>query len=160
MPETFVQVCMNNVTNITILTQQRLGSIVYNEFFVKPVTTRSFVIGIYDVAYRNALAAVPGAYPVGVRQVNADGCRRVFAAAEHRGADDVGRHAVYLFFLETRVNRGVVFKPLGVRTYNLRAPCTFHVAVFHQPFPCAFHAERVVVNLDEAVDEIYQRSGV
>ena len=72
------------------------------------------VVCLGDVLYGYRLGAVGCTYPVGVRQVDAYGCRGVCVACEYCGCDNLCRNTFHFFFLELLVDGRVVFKPLRV----------------------------------------------
>ena len=57
--------------------------------------------------------------PVGIRKVDSNRGRRVAVACEADCVDDLGGDALHCLFLESRVDRGIVLKPLGICTENL-----------------------------------------
>ena len=59
--------------------------------------------------------------PIGIGQVNTDGGSRIAIASQHRHGDDLGAHALHLFFLEACIYRGMILKPLGVVADDLGA---------------------------------------
>ena len=64
MSKTFMQVSMQVVTSILITVEQLLCFIIDYKFLLKAVTVGCFVIGICQIAYRHALAAIFGSDPV------------------------------------------------------------------------------------------------
>ena len=114
MPQTLVQVGMQVVANIAVFVDERNGLSVNHELFPEPIAAGGLVVGLGQIAYRDALASVLCPYPVSIGQVDADGCRGVLVAAEHGRTNHVGRHALHFGLAEARVNGRMVFKPLGI----------------------------------------------
>ena len=152
--EALMQIGMQVVAHIAVLTDKGKGFLVDDKFLLEAAATSSTVIGLRKVANGHALRAVLRTYPVGIGQVNTNGRRGIFVTSEHRRTNNVGRHALYLGFTETRVNRRMVFEPLGVLTDGLRALRGFQVLVLHKSFPRAFQSEGVAIDLNETVDKI------
>ena len=115
---------------------------------------RCLVVGIGNVRDGNALAAILGTDPVGVRQVDADGRRRILVTTQHGSTNGIGCHTLYLLLAETRINGRVVLKPLGITADGLRTPGGLQVLIFDDALPRAFQPQRVTIDLDEAVDEV------
>ena len=67
--------------------------------------------------------------------------------------------ALDLRLLETRVDGGVVLEPLGVGAEDVAALGGLVVLDVDQGLPGALPRERVVVVLDEAVDEVDRAEG-
>ena len=121
---------------------------------------RGIVIGMGDVRDRDALGAVVLADPVGVREVDADGRGRIAVAGEADGVDHLRGNALDRGFPEARVHGGVVLEPLGVRTQGLGAARGVEVLDIDIAFPGTLAAQRVVVILDEPVDEVHGSEGI
>ena len=99
---------------------------------------RGFVIGICDVADGDAFRTIFSPDPVGIRQVDANGCRWIFITTEHRCTNDLRGNAPHRFLFKGIIDRRMVFKPLRILTDKLRALGCFVVFIFHQPFPGTF----------------------
>ena len=153
--ETLVQVGVQLVALVAVLFYKPARFSVVNKLFLKTVSTGCAVVGVGDIGDGDALRSVLGTYPVGVRQIDADGRRGVLLAAEHGGTDGVCRDALDLGLAEARVDGRVVFKPLGVAADGLGAARGLEVAILDDAFPRAFQPEGVAIDLDEAVDEVY-----
>ena len=113
-----------------------------------------------DVRDRDALGAVVLADPVGIRKVDADGRGRITVSGEAHGVDDLRGNALDGSLPEARVHGGVVLEPLGVRTQGLGAARGLEVLDIDIALPGALASQRVVVVLDESVDEVHGAEGV
>ena len=121
---------------------------------------RGLVVGVGEVLDGHGLGAVVLADPVGVRQVDADRGRGVAGAADRRPGDDLGRDALDLFLLEPGIDRRVVLEPLGVGRDDVGPLRRRQVLEVDDRLPAALHAQRIVVDLGEAVDEVDERGQV
>ena len=127
-------------------------------------TPRAFVsglvVGFHQVSDGHRLGAIVLADPVGIGQVDANR-RRGEAVATQRGDDDaLGRDTLAFLFLEARVDRRIVLKPLGVLSNGIGAFGGFQILIVDDGFPSGLHPHRVVVVLDEAVHKVDMRHRV
>ena len=130
------------------------------EFLVESIAMGSHVVCFSDILNRDGLRTMLRTYPVGIREIDADGCARESVSRKHGGVDDLGGNSLYSRLTESWVDGGVVFKPLGIVGDSLRAGCRFVVLEIDVRFPRARHAERVAIALDKTIDEIHVGGGV
>ena len=74
-----------------------------------------------DIGNGHRLGAVFLADPVSIRKIDADRGGRIASAAETGSVYHLGTHAFDTLFLETRINRRIVLKPLGIGTEQFGA---------------------------------------
>ncbi len=118
------------------------------------------VIGMGDIGDGDALGTMLLTNPVRIGQVDADGRGRIAVAGQAHGIDNLGADALHGGFLEARVHRRVVLEPLGVGTQDFRALGSLEVLDVHVAFPGSLAAQRVIVVLDETVDEVHRADGI
>ena len=140
MSQAFVQVGMKVITCVAIGKNHRAGGIVDDKLFHKAASTRCFRIGFSDVFDGDTLRSMLSTNPVGIRKIDADGCRRILIASQHSRTDDVGRNTFHFLLLESVINRRMILKPLRPLTDGLCALCAFFVAILHKSLPRAFQA--------------------
>ena len=115
----------------------------------------SLVVGIDNVPKGHGLGAVDLTDPVAVGQVDPNGGAWGGIACFSSNVDHVVRDAHH-FFLLVRLHEGhVVFEPLGVVHQGGHARAGIKVLDFHHRFIAPSVPERVVVDLDEAIDVIH-----
>ena len=140
MPQTLVEIRMQVITDIPILLYhlERIG--INHKLLLESIAMSRLIIGIGNIADGNALTAILSANPVGIRQVDTDGRRRIFIATQHRSTDHAGSNALHHRFLESVIHRRVILKPLGILTDSSRPLGGFFVHIFHQSFPRALQS--------------------
>ena len=146
---------MKVVTGVTIFSYHLDGILINSKLFKKTAAFSSLVVSRGKIGYGDRLRTMLSPYPVGIRQVDAYGCGWILVATKHSTTDGIGNNPLYMRFAEARVNRRVVLKPLGILAYGLSALASLEILIFHYAFPRALEAQRVAINLYEAVDEIY-----
>ena len=114
MTQTLVEVRMEVITAIAILFDQSQCVGIDDKLLLEARTLSSLVIGIGDIRDGNALRAMSSPYPVCIGQVDANSGRGIFIASQHGRTDGVGHHPLNLWFPETRINRRMILKPLGM----------------------------------------------
>ena len=154
MAQAFVQVGVQVVAQVAILVYQPKRVSVDDKLIVEAVSFSRLVVSVGQVANGDALASVLRPYPIGIGQIDAYGCRRIFVAPEHCRTDNVGSDSLYLGLAETGIHRRVVFKPLGILADGAGALGGLFILVFHNTFPRAFYSQRVAIHLYKAVYEI------
>ena len=150
-----MQIGMQVVTDITVLFYQPQRRVINDKLFLETIPVGSLIICLGDVAYGDALAAILGTNPVGIGKIDANGRRGIFLTAQHSGTDGIGRHAFYLRLTKTRVNRRMVFKPLGITADGLGTFGSLQVLILHDTFPRAFQPQRVAIDFNEAIYKIH-----
>ena len=130
------------------------------EFRSKPGGQGRLRVGVGDIAQGHGLGAVDLPDPGGVGQVDADRCRGIGGPAKLGGIDDLGRYPLDLLAPKAGVDRRVVLEPLRGRGDGLSPLGGFEVLEVDQGLPGGLAAHRVVVDLDEAVDEVDEGLGV
>ena len=118
------------------------------------------VVGVSEVGNGYRLRAVVLANPVGVRQVDSDWRGREAVATESNNINGLCRNTLYLFLLETLVNRAVILEPLCVFADELGHLGGFDVLEVNNCFPSSLKSQRVAVVFDEAVYIINARVGI
>ncbi len=119
--KTLVEVGVKHIGDIEIVFKQLTGRRVDHELLIETVAVRCHVVGLGDILDCHRLRTVLSANPVGVRKVDTDSCAREGIACEHRSVDNLGRHTLHFRFAIFRIDRRVIFKPLSVARYGLRA---------------------------------------
>ena len=115
------------------------------------------VVSLHQIGDGHRLGTIVLTNPVGIRQVDAYRGRRKTIAAKGGDDDAFGRNAATFLFLETRVDRRMVLKPLGVFADGVGAFGSLQVLEIHHTLPCGLHTHRVAVVLDETVHEVDMR---
>ena len=140
VPQAFVQVGMKVITCVAIGKNHRTGGIVDDKLFHEATSSRCFRISFGDVLNGDTLRSMLSTNPVGIRQIDANGCRRILITTKHSCTDDVGRYTFDFLFLKSIINRRMILKPLRPLTNGLCALCAFFVAILHKSLPRAFQA--------------------
>ena len=130
------------------------------ELFGKAVAFGYLAVCFGEVLDGYRLGAVFGTYPVRVGQIDTDRSSGVAVACKYGGGDDFGSDTLYIIFLEAVFGRRVTLEPLCVGTDDFGAFGSLHVLEVYQRLPAGFHTERVAVAFDEAVYNVYLRSGI
>ena len=104
MSQTFVQIGVQVITDVAIFIDETECFCIDDELFPETISMRGLVIGICNIADRDALGTILGPNPVCIRQINADGGRGIFIATQHSRTDDIGRDALDHRFAETGIN--------------------------------------------------------
>ena len=117
----------------------------------------SLVVGIGNVADGHRLGAMLATYPVGIRQVDADGRGRIEVASQDGGGDNLGRNAFHFFFLELLVHGRMVFEPLSIGTDSFRTTSSLKVLEVDKRLPAGLHTQRIAIAFGKAVHEIHAR---
>ena len=151
---------MQVVGNETVLLDPFAFRIVDHKLFLESVSFRRFVVGLRDILDRHRLGAVVLAYPVRIRQVDADRRCRVTVASKHCHGDHFRGDTFYFFFLKTLVHRRMVLEPLRVFADDFCTLRRFPIDEVRNRLPACFHAQRVAVCLRKAVDKVYFRRKV
>ena len=152
-----MKVCVKVITHIAIFLYHYYSISISHELLLESVATSLFVICIGKVTNSDALASMFCPYPVGIRQIDTYCCRWILVAAEHSCTNDIRRYALHFLFAETRVDRTMVFKPLRILADCLGASRGLQILILNYSLPRTFKAERVAINLDEAIYKIYLR---
>ena len=105
MTQTLVQVGMQIVAYITVLVYKCHGILIDNKLLFETTAFRCLVVSIGDIADGDALAAVLSAYPVGIRQIDANGGGWIFVATKHGCTYDIGRHTLDYRLAESWIDR-------------------------------------------------------
>ena len=135
MSKTLMQIGVELVALITVEVNHVPRLLVNYELFIKPIPVCSLRISIGNVGNGHTLASVLCTNPLRIREIDADGCRRIFVASEHGSTYSAGSNAPHCFFLKACINRGMVFKPLGVLTDCLCPLRSDGIPILHDAFP-------------------------
>ena len=146
---------MQVVAGVTIFSYHLDSCLINSKLLKETATLSSLVVGRGKIGYGDRLRTMLSPYPVGIRQVDAYSCGWILVATKHSTTDGIGNNTLNMRFAETRVNRRVVLKPLGILAYGLGALASLQIFIFHYAFPRPLKTEWVAINLNEAVDEIY-----
>ena len=158
--ETLVEVRVEIVGDEQVFVKKVARSCVRHKFVIEAVAMRSLIVGLSDVLYGHGFRTVGGAYPVGVRQIYSNRSGGIGIPCKNSGSYDFCCYAFHFVFTETRINGGVVLEPLGVGRYYFRAVRSLVVLEIYYRFKVACHAQRIVVALDESVDEVNTGIGI
>ena len=158
--ETLVQVGVQVVADGIVAGNHLSRFLVGNKLLAHPVFRSVFVVSIGDVGNRDALRAMHGTNPVGIGQVDADGCRGIFVATEHRRTHRTGRHTRHFFLLKSLIHGRMIFEPLRVLADDLGTTRGHKVFVLYQCLPRGFQPEWIAINFYETIDEIYLAFGL
>ena len=140
MSQTLVEVGMQVVTDIPVFLDHPECLRINHELFLKTITMGGFIVGIGDITDGDALTAILGTDPVGIRQVDAYGRRRILISTQHGCTDDAGRHTLDHRFLKSYIYRRMVLKPLGILTDGSGPTGGFFIHILHQTFPRALQS--------------------
>ena len=94
-------------------------------------------------------------YPVGVRQIDANGSRRILFTTQHCSTHGISRYTFHRFLFKTSINRRVVFKPLRIITYLMGALRGLFILIGNNAFPRTFQPEWVAILLNKTIDKVY-----
>ena len=113
------------------------------------------VVGISNVRNGNTLGTVLCTNPIGIGQIDTDCCRGIFIATQHSRTNGISSYPLNMWLTKTRINRRMVFKPLGILADGLRALRCLQVLILYNTFPRAFQTQRVTIYLNEPIHEVY-----
>src|SRR6266542_4293343 len=96
-------------------------------------------------------------YPVGIWQVNTNGCGRIAIASQLGSSNYLSSNPFNFLLFKAFIDWRMIFEPLGVGTKQLSAVCSFHILEVNNRFPGSFPAERVLIVLNKAIHKVYAR---
>ena len=159
MPQALMQVGMQVITHICIAFYQLHRISIYNKLLLHAATLSSPVVCFCKIAYGYAFASMLCPDPVGIGQVDANGCRGVFIAPEHGSTYHIGSDSLHLLLAEGGIDGRMVFKPLCIVADGFCALGSLLILVFHNALPRGFEPQRVAIHFYESVYKIYLSLG-
>ena len=104
MSETFVEVGVEVVAEVSELFHEFARRFVNDKLFVKSGAACCFAVGFGEVSDGDALGAKVSANPVGVGEVDADSSGRIEVSGEDGSCDDFRADALHFFFFELGIH--------------------------------------------------------
>src|SRR5690606_35657209 len=148
MSYTFMHIGMEVAGQVTeFFHAVQLGRIGY-KFFEETAVSTAFIVGVHDVAERYRFGAVFLAQPIGVWQVDANGCTGGCIACLGNDRNGFGTDTFHFFLFMLRYEGRVVLKPLGFIGYGLDAFGAFEIFQREYGFVAALDAHSVIVYLN------------
>ena len=140
-----------------VLLKQGAGSRIGDEGSIHPAVTSCQAIGFVDIVDSDGLRAVGSAYPVSIRQVDADGRSGIRVAGKHSYRDDRSGYTTGILLLEAGINGSMRFEPRSLTADLRRTLARLLVTDMHERFPHPLHPEGVSIDFGEAIDEVHDR---